>query len=41
MKILVLADIDDLNWQGGNGHADLLLALGDMADTVILQAAKA
>jgi Icc-related predicted phosphoesterase len=41
MKILVLADIDDLNWQGGNGRADLLLALGDMVDTVILQAAEA
>jgi len=41
MKILVLADIDDLKWQGGNGHADVLLSLGDIADTVILQAADA
>jgi Icc-related predicted phosphoesterase len=41
MKLLVLADIDDLGWQGGSGRADALLALGDMADTVILQAAEA
>ena len=36
MKLLVLADIDDLGWRGGRGRADALLALGDMADTVIL-----
>ena len=41
MKILVLADIDDLKWKGGNGRADLLLSLGDIADNVILQAADA
>jgi Icc-related predicted phosphoesterase len=41
MKILVLADIDDLRWRGDNGRADVLLALGDMADKVILQAAEA
>jgi Icc-related predicted phosphoesterase len=41
MKMLVLADIDDLHWQGGIGRADVLLALGDMADTVILEAAEA
>ena len=40
MKLLVLADIDDFDWRGGNGRADALLALGDMADTVILQAAE-
>jgi Icc-related predicted phosphoesterase len=40
MKLLVLADIDDFHWQGGSGRADVLLALGDMADAVILQAAK-
>ncbi len=40
MKLLVLADIDDLNWCGGKGRADALLALGDMADAVILQAAE-
>ncbi len=31
MKLLVLADIDDLHWRGGGGRADALLALGDMA----------
>lgn len=41
MKLLVLADIDDLRWRGGVGRADLLLALGDMTDTVILEAAEA
>ena len=41
MKLLVLADIDDLRWQGGRGRADVLLSLGDIADTVILQAAEA
>ena len=41
MKLLVLADIDDLRWHGGRGRADALLALGDMADTVILEAAEA
>lgn len=38
MKLLVLADIDDLHWRGADGRADVLLALGDMADTVILEA---
>jgi uncharacterized protein len=41
MKLLVLADIDDFHWQGGSGQADALLALGDIADAVILQAAEA
>jgi Icc-related predicted phosphoesterase len=41
MKLLVLADIDDFRWLGGNGRADVLLALGDVADAVILQAAEA
>lgn len=41
MKMFVLADIDDLHWQGGVGRADVLLALGDMADTVIQEAAEA
>lgn len=40
MKLLVLADIDDLRWRGGCGRADALLALGDIADEVILQAAE-
>jgi uncharacterized protein len=41
MKLLVLADIDELQWQGGRDRADVLLSLGDIADTVILQAAEA
>ncbi len=41
MKLLVLADIDDFHWHGGSGCADVLLALGDIADSVILQAAGA
>jgi Icc-related predicted phosphoesterase len=41
MELLVLADIDDLRWHGGSGHADLLLSLGDIADAVILEAAAA
>jgi Icc-related predicted phosphoesterase len=41
LKLLVLADIDDLRWRGGEGSADVLLSLGDIADAVILQAAAA
>ena len=41
MKILILADIDDLHWQGAEGEADLLLACGDMFDQVIVEAAQA
>jgi len=41
MKLLVLADIDDFDWRGGSGRADVLLSLGDIADRVILQAADA
>ena len=41
MRFLVLADIDDQRWHGGRGRADLLLALGDLADAVILEAAEA
>lgn len=41
MKLLVLADIDDFHWRGGAGEADALLALGDIADEVILEAAAA
>jgi Icc-related predicted phosphoesterase len=41
MKLLVLADIDELRWHGGRGRADVLLALGDLADPVIVQAAGA
>jgi Icc-related predicted phosphoesterase len=41
MKILVIADIDHLDWQHGAGHADVLLSLGDLFDPVILGAAAA
>ena len=41
MKILVLADIDDLSLKHGPGRADLLLSCGDVADRVILEAAEA
>ena len=41
MHALVLADIDDLHWRHGTHHADLILALGDVADAVILEAAEA
>ncbi|MBN2398738.1 MAG: hypothetical protein JXI33_00175 [Candidatus Aminicenantes bacterium] len=40
MKMLVLADMDDFVWPGGQGRADVLLSLGDIANTVILQAAE-
>jgi len=40
MKLLVLADIDELRWRGGCGRANALLALGDIPDAVILQAAE-
>jgi uncharacterized protein len=41
MKLLVLADIEDVVWRGGRGSADVLLCLGDIADKVILAAAEA
>ena len=41
MKVLVLADIDDLRWKGGAGAADAVLSCGDVADSVILGAAEA
>jgi Icc-related predicted phosphoesterase len=41
MKLLVLADIDDLHWKHGSGHADILLSCGDVSDPVILEAAQA
>jgi Icc-related predicted phosphoesterase len=40
MKLLVLADIDDLQWKYGAGQADVMLSCGDVSDEVILQAAK-
>ena len=41
MRILAIADIDDLRWKGGAGHADLLISCGDVSDPVILGAAEA
>ena len=41
MRLLVIADIDDLHWTHGAGQADVLLSCGDVADQVILEAAEA
>lgn len=41
MKILALADINDLHWKHGAGQADLVVSCGDVADQVILEAADA
>ena len=41
MRILVLADIDELHWPAGGGEADLLLSCGDLFDQVIVEAAQA
>lgn len=41
MKLLILTDIDDLHWQHGCGHADVVLSCGDIFDQVILEAAAA
>jgi Icc-related predicted phosphoesterase len=41
MKLLILADIDDLHWQHGKGKADVILSCGDIHDQVILEAAQA
>ncbi len=39
MDLLLLADIDDLRWRHGGIHADVLIALGDLADSLLLDAA--
>ena len=41
MNLLILADMDDFHWPQGGGQADLLLACGDLADPLILEAAQA
>ena len=41
MRLLVIADIDDLRWKGGSGQADVLVSCGDVSDPVILQAGEA
>jgi Icc-related predicted phosphoesterase len=40
MRFLVLADMDDLWWEHGEGQADVLLACGDLSDDVIRGAAE-
>lgn len=41
MKLLVIADIDEITWRGGGGQADVLVSCGDVCDQLILQAAVA
>ena len=41
MRLLVIADIEDLSWKHGAGEADILLSCGDVSDHVILEAADA
>ena len=41
MRVLVIADIDDLKWRGGFGQVDVLVSCGDVCDQLILQAAAA
>jgi len=41
MRLLVIADIEDLRWKHGVGEADILLSCGDVSDHVIMEAADA
>ena len=41
MRLLVLADVDDIHWRGGTGQADILVSCGDVCDQLIIQAAAA
>ena len=41
MTILIINDIDDLHWRNGSGNADLVIACGDISDSLILEAADA
>ncbi len=41
MRILIIADIDDLHWEHGRHSADVLLSCGDVFDQVILETAEA
>ena len=41
MRVLVLADIDDIHWAGGTGEVDAIFALGDVSDCVIMGAWEA
>ncbi len=40
MRILAIADIDDLYWEQSPEKADILLSCGDIFDQVILEAAE-
>jgi len=40
MRLLVLADMDDLHWVHGTGQADVLLSCGGAYDGLILEAAR-
>lgn len=41
VKILAISDINDVEWNGGTGDADVLVSCGDVADEIIVQAAEA
>ena len=41
MRLLILADMDDFHWTHGGGQAEAVVACGDVADPVILEAAQA
>jgi Icc-related predicted phosphoesterase len=41
MTALVLADIDDIHWQGDTGQAEMLISCGDVDDNLIAEAALA
>jgi len=41
VKLLVIADINDVRWRGGTGEADILISCGDVTDAIILEAAWA
>jgi len=38
--MLAISDIDNIRWEYGSGEVDLILALGDLSDSVILAAAE-
>ncbi len=38
---IILADYEDIEWDGGTGQADVLISCGDVPDAVILEAAEA
>lgn len=41
MRVLYLADIDNIHWQNGPSETHLIIALGDVADSVIMEAWEA